>query len=361
LQAFETKLLGIKFTVVTDHKAWVYLMTKPMATGRLARWLEHMQMFEFEILHTPGETNQLADALSRLYENDDIKEVPKGEFLEEHLKREDFASNDDFHHQTTLQPTKAYSLHYQPVPPLHSRPTSHAINEMSNSNGTSSNAQCDANLHWTACLSKDGCPFHYSSTYMETHSAFAPHNENYDRFYNGLGTDHHGPDDWPDNTSEASYTGPWYGPDEECPSPEDDPFENYQWLCDNRYIIPTEPGEILEVSPKQFDPASGEKRPKFPAELYAPDGPWWNPSTIPGPIPTNDPGSLPISNHGSLPTEEAENGPATLHNPKPKRIHQLILEDVINDELINDGLIRTVRNGLRQIPERYLEVTRDTL
>jgi hypothetical protein len=59
LQAFETKLLGIKFTVVTDLKALVYLMTKPMATGRLARWLEHMQMFEFAILHTPGETNQL--------------------------------------------------------------------------------------------------------------------------------------------------------------------------------------------------------------------------------------------------------------------------------------------------------------
>jgi hypothetical protein len=217
---------------------------------------------------------------------------------------------------------------------------------MSNSNGTSSNAQCDANLHWTACLSKDGCPFHYSSTYMETNSAFAPHNDNYDQFYNGLGTDNNGPDDWPDDDFEVSYTGPWYGPDEECPNPEEDPFENYQWLCDNRYLIPTEPGEILEVSPKQFDLASGEKRPKFPAELYAPDGPWWNPSTtgqqtgqlpasqpaIPGPIPTDKP--------GSLPTEEAEDGPANLHNPQPKRIHQLVLEDVIHDELIADAIVK---------------------
>jgi hypothetical protein len=195
---------------------------------------------------------------------------------------------------------------------------------MSNSNGTSSNAQCNANRHWTACLSKDGCPFHYSSTYMETHSSFAPHNDNYDRFYNELGTDKNGPDDWPDNNSEVSYTGPWYGPDEECPNPEEDPFENYQWLCDNRYLLPTEPGEILEVSPKQFDPTSGEKRPKFPAELYAPDGPWWNPSTTgqeTGQLPASQPailGPIPTEEPGSLPTEEAEDGPATLHNPHPQ-------------------------------------------
>jgi hypothetical protein len=306
-------------------------------------------MFEFEIMHTPGETNQLADALSRLYENDDIKEVPKGEFLEEHLKREDFTSDEDFQQQTPLQPTKAYtssSLHVEPPSLYHFKPTSLSINEMSYSNGTSSNAKCDANLHWTACLSKEGCPFHYSSTYMETHSAFAPHNDNYDRFYNGLGTDNNGPDEWPDDTSEVSYTGPWYGPDEECPNPEDDPFENYQWLCDNRYLIPTEPGEILEVSPKQFDPASGEKRPKFPAELYAPDGPWWNPSTTgqqTGQLPASQPaipGLIPTDEPGSLPTEEAKDGPATLHNPQPQRIHQLVLEDVIHDELIADAIVK---------------------
>jgi hypothetical protein len=241
-----------------------------MATGRLARWLEHMQMFEFEILHTPGETNQLADALSRLYENDDIKEVPRGEFLEEHLKREDFASNDDFHHQTTLQPTKAYtpsSLHVEPPSSFyHFKPTSlfkptssFEINAMP-SNGTSSNA-CNASMHWTACRSKDGCPFHYTSTFMETHSAFAPHHDNdYHQF--SCGADNNNQWDASYDSDGESYTGPWYGPDEECPSPEDDPFENYQWLCDNQYIIPTEPGEILEVSPKQFDPASGEKRPR---------------------------------------------------------------------------------------------------
>jgi hypothetical protein len=90
---------------------------------------------------------------------------------------------------------------------------------------------------------------------------------------------------------------------------------------------------------------------KFPAELYTPEGPWWNPSTtaqqtgqlsasqsvIPGPIPTSDP--------GSLPTEEAENGSATLHNPRPKRIHQLIWEDVINDKLINDGLTQASQSA----------------
>jgi hypothetical protein len=48
-------------------------------------------------------------------------------------------------------------------------------------------------------------------------------------------------------------------------------------LVDNRYIIPTEPGQIIDSDPKQYDPASGEQRPKWPAELYAAEGPWWFP------------------------------------------------------------------------------------
>jgi hypothetical protein len=289
--------------------------------------LEHMQMFEFEILHTPGETNQLADALSRLYENDDIKEVPKEEFLDEHLKGEDFASDEDFHHHTTHKPTS--SLHVEPSSSFYNfkpislfKPTSFAINAMP-SNGTSSNA-CDAGMHWTACRSKDGCPFHYSSTIMETHSAFAPHyDNNYPQFSGGA--DNNNGWDASYDSDDENYPGPWYGPYDECPNPEDNPVENYAWLVDNRYLLPTEPGQILEENPKQYDSASGEQRPKFPAELYAPDGPWWHQAR-----------QLPSGPHipGLLSTETTYgSGPANT-----LRLETVVQDVILQSRIENEGI-----------------------
>jgi hypothetical protein len=43
---------------------------------------------------------------------------------------------------------------------------------------------------------------------------------------------------------------------------------------------------------------------------------------------------------GQLPTPEAEDGSAELQNPKPQRIHQLVLEDVIHDEFITDAIVK---------------------
>jgi hypothetical protein len=86
LQAFETKLLGIPFTILTDHKALEYFVHKPIRSGRLARWLEYIQRFDFYIEHTPGQTNLLADILSRLYEDEDKGDTPIGEFLHYNIK-----------------------------------------------------------------------------------------------------------------------------------------------------------------------------------------------------------------------------------------------------------------------------------
>jgi hypothetical protein len=57
---------------------------------------------------------------------------------------------------------------------------------------------------------------------METHFAFAQHNYNHSGFHDALGTDSNDPDDWPDDDSYVSYTGPWYRPNEEYVNPEDD-------------------------------------------------------------------------------------------------------------------------------------------
>jgi hypothetical protein len=208
------------------------------------------------------------------------------------------------------------------------------------SNGTSSNA-CDASMHWTACRSKDGCPFHYSSTVMETHSAYAPHHDNnYPQF--SCGADNNNQWDGGYDSDDESYRGPWYGPHDECPCPEENAIENYTWLVDNRYFLPTEPGQILEESPKQYDPASGEQRPKFPAELYA----WWQQPADQQPADQQPADQQSVIQHaaGQLPAGPHIPGlfqTETPFGPTPDEL--LRLDTAVEDSIIECWLCSTVR------------------
>ena len=59
-------LLGIKFRIVTDHKALKALMTKKELPGRLARWAVVIADYpEAEIIHRPGSKMDDVDLLSR--------------------------------------------------------------------------------------------------------------------------------------------------------------------------------------------------------------------------------------------------------------------------------------------------------
>ena len=85
LRTWRHYLLGRKFIIVSDHHSLKYLQTQPQLSRRRARWLEILAEFDFEIVHRPGKSNVVADALSRL-NNIDIQElgaVKKG------MKRED--------------------------------------------------------------------------------------------------------------------------------------------------------------------------------------------------------------------------------------------------------------------------------
>ena len=63
---FRPYLLGHRFQLRTDHSSlqWLYRTKEP--EGQVARWLEKMQQFEFEIIHRKGMRHTNADALSRL-------------------------------------------------------------------------------------------------------------------------------------------------------------------------------------------------------------------------------------------------------------------------------------------------------
>ena len=58
-------LRGKKFVVVTDNWATKYIQTKPNLNHRQMNWLGTLSDFDFDIVHRPGKSNVVADALSR--------------------------------------------------------------------------------------------------------------------------------------------------------------------------------------------------------------------------------------------------------------------------------------------------------
>ena len=67
LTRLKTYLLGINFTVQTDHRPILGLIGKPIdqLSNRLQCWLLNIQHFSFSLQHIAGKANYLADVLSR--------------------------------------------------------------------------------------------------------------------------------------------------------------------------------------------------------------------------------------------------------------------------------------------------------
>ena len=75
LLKWEDKLLGRKFTIVTDHKALEFFKQTTAPNNRQIRWLEYMARFDYQLMHVPGKDNKVADCLSRYYENDNVDDL----------------------------------------------------------------------------------------------------------------------------------------------------------------------------------------------------------------------------------------------------------------------------------------------
>jgi hypothetical protein len=71
---FRHYLLGKKCTFHVDHSALVYLVSKELLKGKLARWTLLLQEYEFDIVHRLGLQHVVADHLSRL----EFGEAPTG-------------------------------------------------------------------------------------------------------------------------------------------------------------------------------------------------------------------------------------------------------------------------------------------
>ena len=65
-QHFRPYLLGREFTLRTNHGSLTWLQSFKDPEGQLARWLEKLQQFSFNIAHRQGKSHRNADGLSRL-------------------------------------------------------------------------------------------------------------------------------------------------------------------------------------------------------------------------------------------------------------------------------------------------------
>lgn len=65
VEKFRCYLLGIKFTVVTDHLALTWLKSKKDLQGRLMRWANRLQPFHFDVIYKSGKHHKDADHVSR--------------------------------------------------------------------------------------------------------------------------------------------------------------------------------------------------------------------------------------------------------------------------------------------------------
>lgn len=70
LSKWRLLLLGLKVNVMTDHHSITHLMKQRTLSRRQARWLERLSEFDLSLNYIKGESNTIADALSRKQEED---------------------------------------------------------------------------------------------------------------------------------------------------------------------------------------------------------------------------------------------------------------------------------------------------
>ena len=67
-----------------DHSAIIFLMNKPITSGRVTRWLLLLQEFNIIVIDRPGKQNLVVDFLSHIQHDDGTKPVDDT-FPDEHI------------------------------------------------------------------------------------------------------------------------------------------------------------------------------------------------------------------------------------------------------------------------------------
>ena len=126
VEYFHHYLLGREFTVRTDHQALKWLFGFKEPKGRIARWLEILAQYQFDMEYRPGKAHGNADGLSRCPnprdcqcpDEDNLENLKCGPctkckkraeemqntFLEKHkVRRSDLSTNSSTVHMNVMQ------------------------------------------------------------------------------------------------------------------------------------------------------------------------------------------------------------------------------------------------------------------
>ena len=102
-KTFKTYLLGRKFDIITDHRCLIWLTNFKHPENRLARWLETLAAYDYDLKYKPGPSISHVDSLSR-YPHE-ISSCPPDCQQCIRLKRKDEQFEESAHiHVTQIQP-----------------------------------------------------------------------------------------------------------------------------------------------------------------------------------------------------------------------------------------------------------------
>jgi hypothetical protein len=72
VKKFRHYLLGNNFIFFVDHQVLLYLVNKPIVTGRIARWLLLLQEFDIKVIFKPSCVHFLHDQLSKINHGESV-------------------------------------------------------------------------------------------------------------------------------------------------------------------------------------------------------------------------------------------------------------------------------------------------
>ncbi|KAJ3486050.1 hypothetical protein NLI96_g4519 [Meripilus lineatus] len=119
LKRFRPLLHSARFRICTDHKGLEFIKTQKHLSPRQHRWVDVLNEFDYDIQYIPGETNVLADALSRIYSDEPIGiQRAKSEYVQD---KED---NDDLPELAEIEEDEPVYTGVAAVIPEHTRKSS---------------------------------------------------------------------------------------------------------------------------------------------------------------------------------------------------------------------------------------------
>lgn len=82
VEAFRHYIYGREFLIVTDHKPLCFLFNHKNISSRIYRWKMALIGYNFKVQHRSGSLNNVADALSRIYEPKSLEEIVGSENMD---------------------------------------------------------------------------------------------------------------------------------------------------------------------------------------------------------------------------------------------------------------------------------------